>query len=167
MSTGRVILPVVILDDTVLFPGTQHPLGVGRPASLKAIEQAMKNDRRVVAVAQRPGVEGTYTMGVISTISEVHRSLGGVNVTLQSESRATLLQQIPGGDDGVSTAVVVVPPETPMDMDDPTNVALETETRSRVTELARRRGLSDAVIQQLGNDWPDPVRSGRREDESA
>src|SRR3989449_7837845 len=56
--SGRMTLPVLPLRDAVLFPGVATPIGAGRPATLRAIEAALKDpDRKVFAVAQKDNVD--------------------------------------------------------------------------------------------------------------
>ena len=66
----------------------------GRPGTLRAIEAALKGDRLVFAVAQRdntdePTPDILYSMGVIARIGQIQRGLGGVQLLLQGEQRAT------------------------------------------------------------------------------
>ena len=87
----RRTLPVLPLRGTVIFPGITVPIGVGRPATLRAIETALKGDHLIFTVAQRenvdePAPEQLYTMGVIGRIGQVQRGLGGVQLLLQGES---------------------------------------------------------------------------------
>ena len=96
MST-RVTLPVLPLRGTVIFPGLTAPIAAGRPGTLRAIETALKGDRLVFAVAQRdnadePTPDILYSMGVIARIGQVQRGLGGVQLLLQGEQRASALQ---------------------------------------------------------------------------
>ena len=93
----RQTLPVLPLRGTVIFPGLTAPIAAGRPGTLRAIEAALKGDRLVFAVAQRdnadePTPENLYSMGVIARIGQVQRGLGGVQLLLQGEQRATALQ---------------------------------------------------------------------------
>ena len=54
----RLTLPVLPLREVVLFPGVATPVGAGRPATLRAIEVALKSDSRLIlAVAQRENVD--------------------------------------------------------------------------------------------------------------
>src|SRR6478752_7291995 len=90
----RLSLPVLPLRGTVIFPGITVPIGVGRPGTLRAIENALKGDRLVFTVAQRenvdePAPEQLYTMGVIGRIGQIQRGLGGVQLLLQGEARAS------------------------------------------------------------------------------
>src|SRR5690348_18475219 len=93
----RQTLPVLPLRGTVIFPGLTQPIAAGRPGTLRAIEAALKADRLVFAVAQRdntdePSPDILYSMGVIARIGQVQRGLGGVQLLLQGEQRATSLQ---------------------------------------------------------------------------
>src|SRR3989449_4145919 len=93
----RLTLPVLPLRDMVLFPGVTAPIGAGRPATLRAIEAALKHpSRRVFAVAQRENVDGVtpaalYGMGTIARIGPVQRGLGGVQLVLNGDVRAVAL----------------------------------------------------------------------------
>src|SRR2546427_10890050 len=78
----RLTLPVLPLREVVLFPGVSTPVGAGRPATLRAIEAALKTDsRRIFAVAQRENADTVspdvlYTTGTIAKISQIQRGLG-------------------------------------------------------------------------------------------
>src|SRR3989449_610448 len=93
--SDRMSLPVLPLRDAVLFPGVATPIGAGRPATLRAIEAALKNpDRKVFAVAQKENVDQVtpgvlYSTGTIARISQIQRNLGGVQLieTLAVEAR--------------------------------------------------------------------------------
>ena len=85
----RQTLPVLPLREVVLFPGVAQPIGAGRPATLRAIEAAVKSEARLIfAVSQRENVDqvaaaGLYIMGTIARISQIQRGLGGVQLLLQ------------------------------------------------------------------------------------
>ena len=151
--TNRQTLPVLPLRGTVMFPGLTNPIAAGRPGTLRAIEAALKTDRLVFAVAQRdnadePTPDILYTMGVIARIGQVQRGLGGVQLLLQGEQRATALQYSPG--DGYLSAVVVQTEElAPAEANDPAFEALHKETRERAAELGERRGLPEEVVHQV------------------
>src|SRR2546425_988359 len=84
----RLPLPVLPLRDMVLFPGVTTPVGAGRPATLRAIEAALKTESRLIfAVAQRDNVDTVspallYGMGTIARIGQVQPGLGGVQLVL-------------------------------------------------------------------------------------
>lgn len=159
----RQMLPVLPLRGTVMFPGITAPISAGRPGTLRAIEAALKGeDRLVFAVAQRdntdePSADILYSMGVIAKIGQIQRGLGGVQLLLQGEQRATSLQY--STSDGYLTAVVVPTEEmTPVSDSDAAFVALEKETRERATELAEKRGLPEEVVHQVLESVTDPGR---------
>ena len=141
------------LRGTVIFPGITAPIAAGRPGTLRAIEAALKGDRLVFAVAQRdntdePSPEILYTMGVIARIGQIQRGLGGVQLLLQGEQRASALQYTQG--DGYYSAVIAQAEEmAPLDGHDPAFEALHKETRERAAELGERRGLPEEVVHQV------------------
>jgi ATP-dependent Lon protease len=149
----RQTLPVLPLRGTVIFPGLTAPIAAGRPGTLRAIEAALKGDRLVFAVAQRdntdePAPEILYTMGVVARIGQVQRGLGGVQLLLQGEHRATALQYTPG--DGYLSAVVATTDDmAPLDEHDAAFEALHKEIRERAAELGERRGLPEEVVHQV------------------
>ena len=149
----RQTIPVLPLRGTVIFPGLTAPIAAGRPGTLRAIEAALKGDRLVFAVAQRdntdePAPEILYSMGVIARIGQIQRGLGGVQLLLQGEQRATALQY--STTDGYLSAVIVPAEEmNPVDADDPAFTALQKETRERAAELGERRGLPEEVVHQV------------------
>jgi ATP-dependent Lon protease len=153
MTSNRQTLPVLPLRGTVIFPGLTAPISAGRPGTLRAIESALKGDRLVFAVAQRdngeePSPEILYQMGVIARIGQVQRGLGGVQLLLQGEQRATALQV--SSVDGYLSAVVMPAEEMlPLDAKDAAFVALEKELRAQASELGEKRGLPEEVVHQV------------------
>ena len=159
MST-RQTLPVLPLRGTVIFPGLTAPIAAGRPGTLRAIEAALKGDRLVFAVAQRdnseePTSDILYSMGVVARIGQVQRGLGGVQLLLQGEQRATALQFMEG--DGFLSAVVMDTEEmSPLDDKDAAFEALHKEIRERAAELGERRGLPEEVVHQVLDSVTEP-----------
>ena len=149
----RQTIPVLPLRGTVIFPGLTAPIAAGRPGTLRAIESALKGDRLVFAVAQRdntdePTPDILYSMGVIARIGQIQRGLGGVQLLLQGEQRATALQYTMT--DGFLSAVIMPAEEmNPVDENDPAFTALQKETRERAAELGERRGLPEEVVHQV------------------
>jgi ATP-dependent Lon protease len=158
----RQTLPVLPLRGTVIFPGLTAPIAAGRPGTLRAIEAALRGERLVFAVAQRdntdePSPDILYSMGVIARIGQIQRGLGGVQLLLQGEQRATALQY--GAADGYLNAVVIPAEEMqPGNSEDPAFVALHKETRERAAELGERRGLPEEVVHQVLDSVTDPGR---------
>jgi len=161
MST-RQTLPVLPLRGTVIFPGLTAPIAAGRPGTLRAIEAALKTDRLVFAVAQKdnadePDPEILYQTGVIARIGQVQRGLGGVQLLLNGEQRATALQFTTT--EGFLSAVVAHTDDlAPIDEKDPAFVALHKEIRERAAELGERRGLPEEVVHQVLDSVTEPGR---------
>src|SRR5215204_2608178 len=156
----RQTLPVLPLRGTVIFPGLTAPIAAGRPGTLRAIESALKGDRLVFAVAQRdntdePSPDILYSMGVIARIGQIQRGLGGVQLLLQGEQRATALQY--STSEGYLTAITMPTEEmTPLNDHDPAFEALHKEIRERAAELGERRGLPEEVVHQVLDSVTEP-----------
>ncbi|HEY6220305.1 MAG TPA: LON peptidase substrate-binding domain-containing protein, partial [Gemmatimonadaceae bacterium] len=149
----RQTLPVLPLRGTVIFPGLTAPIAAGRPGTLRAIEAALKGDRLVFAVAQRdntdePTPDILYSMGVIARISQIQRGLGGVQLLLQGEQRATSLHYSTA-DNYLSAVVMPVEEMNPLNEQDAAFTALHKELRDRAAELGEKRGLPEDVVHQV------------------
>src|SRR5436189_2429319 len=152
--SDRMSLPVLPLRDAVLFPGVASPIGAGRPATLRAIEAALKNpDRKVFAVAQKENIDQVTPAllsptGTIARISQVQRNLGGVQLILHGESRGTAVHY--SETNGYLEATVrEVPDLAHLNEKDPAFVALHREVHERAAELGQKAGLPPEVVQQV------------------
>jgi len=159
----RMTLPVLPLRDVVLFPGVSMPIGAGRPATLRAIEAALKSEARLIfAVAQRENVDHItpsilYTTGTVAKISQIQRGLGGVQLLLHGEMRGTALHYAETA--GHFEAVVrEVPDLPPLNAEDPAFVGLHREARERAAELGQKSGLPEEVVRQVLEGVTDPGR---------
>jgi ATP-dependent Lon protease len=159
----RLTLPVLPLREVVLFPGVSTPVGAGRPATLRAIEAALKSDsRRIFAVAQRENVDTVspdvlYTTGTIAKISQIQRGLGGVQLLLHGERRGTALHYTDNGR-YLEAVVHEVDDLPPLNADDPAFVGLHREARERAAELGQKSGLPEDVVRQVLEEVSDPGR---------
>src|SRR6059036_3384160 len=159
----RLTLPVLPLREVVLFPGVSTPVGAGRPATLRAIEAALKSDSRLIfAVAQRENVDTVtpdvlYTTGTIAKISQIQRGLGGVQLLLHGERRGTALHY---RDNGRYLEAVVheVDDMPPLNAEDTAFVGLHREARERAAELGQKSGLPEDVVRQVLEEVTDPGR---------
>jgi len=154
-------LPVLPLRDAVLFPGVASPIGAGRPATLRAIEAALKDpDRKVFAVAQKENIDQVspgvlYSTGTIARISQVQRNLGGVQLILHGEARGTSVHY--SERNGYLEATVRETPDlAPLNEKDAAFVALHREVRERAAELGQKSGLPTEVVQQVLEGVADP-----------
>jgi len=159
----RLTLPVLPLREVVLFPGVAAPIGAGRPATLRAIEAALKSESHLIfAVAQRENVDTVtpgvlYTTGTIAKISQIQRGLGGVQLLLHGENRATALHYSENGRylEAIVRELEDLPPLNPAD---PAFVGLHREARGRAAELGQKSGLPEDVVRQVLEGVADPGR---------
>lgn len=87
-------LPVMPLRDIVLFPGTVYPLLIGRPGSLKVIEEVLNKERFIALLSQNdpqveePNSETLYHIGVAGRITQLLRlPTGMTKVLVEAVSR--------------------------------------------------------------------------------
>jgi len=158
-----VTLPVLPLRELVLYPGTTSPISAGRPGTLRAIETALKDERRLIfAVAQRENVEQVtpellHSMGTVARIGQVQRGLGGVQLVLHAEYRAAAIHVVER--EGYLEATLrEVADLAPLDAADPAFQALYKEARERAAELAQKSGLPEEMVQQTLAGVSDPGR---------
>jgi ATP-dependent Lon protease len=149
----KLMLPVLPLRETVVFPGTAVPISAGRPGTLQAVEAALAGDRRMFAVAQkenRDEVEhdNLYTVGTIVRIAQVQKGGGGVQLLIHGESRALSLQYTASGHSMVAH-VKEMTELPPLNAEDPAFLALNRELRDRAADLGRRRGIPAEMVQQF------------------
>ncbi len=91
-------LPVLALRDIIVFPFMIVPLYVSRDKSIKAVDQALANNRMILLVAQRDGEKETlakediYLTGTVSMIMRMLKLPDGrIRVLVQGLSRAKIL----------------------------------------------------------------------------
>ena len=87
--------PVLPLRDIVVFPHMIVPLFVGRDKSVRALEDVMKDDKKILLIAQRnatqddPSAEDIYKVGTVSTVLQLLKLPDGtVKVLVEGVSRA-------------------------------------------------------------------------------
>ncbi len=92
------VLPVLPLRGVVVFPAAVVPLLVSRPASVRAVEIAMKGDRILAMVAQKDGKEidpNTNGLHHRGTVGRVLKTLeypdGSVRILVQGVMRFELI----------------------------------------------------------------------------
>ncbi len=94
-------LPVLPVRDTVLFPHMMSPLFVDRDRSLRALEDAVANDRTVLIVSQRnsdiqrPRKDDLYEVGTEAVIGRMLKMPEGTtSVLVQGQRRVRLLDLV-------------------------------------------------------------------------
>lgn len=151
----RGILPVVVLRDTVLFPGISQQLDMVRPLSITAIRRAVDNKQDVFITMQHspeidaPETGDIYTTGVIASVKQVikHPSSGTIRIRVECLCRAVITSVTNTGE--MFTGLVVEREEHPCE-DAQREEALrrllkETVKRySQMTEIKQLRPVLEA-----------------------
>ncbi|MEK6730825.1 MAG: endopeptidase La [Pseudomonadota bacterium] len=90
-------IPVLPLRDVVVFPGMVIPLFIGRPKSIRALELAIKDDRRIILVAQQnssldePKEEDLYQIGTLASLLQLLKLPDGtVKILVEGEERVQI-----------------------------------------------------------------------------
>ena len=96
--SNKTIFPLLPLRDVVVYPQIVQPLFVGRPKSIKALEEAMSGDKQVLLVAQKhasdddPVADQLFSIGTIATILQLIRLPDGtVKVLVEGLERAKVI----------------------------------------------------------------------------
>ena len=91
-------LPVLALRNAVIFPGTVFPITIGRPKSIKLIEDAQKHDGFIGAVPQmdavveEPQAEDLFKFGTVARVLKtIDMPDGTITAILQGFKRFELL----------------------------------------------------------------------------
>lgn len=89
--------PVLPLRDVVVYPNMVMPLFVGRERSIRALQHAMSDDKRVVLVAQRkpdiddPQPESLYDVGTLASVLQMLKLPDGtIKVLVEGSDRVAL-----------------------------------------------------------------------------
>ena len=68
------VLPILALRGLAVFPDQTIHFDVGRPKSLKALEEAMKSNQTILLIPQKsildedPGLESLYPIGCVCRV---------------------------------------------------------------------------------------------------
>ena len=88
-------IPVLPLRDIVVFPHMIVPLFVGREKSIKALEEVMREDKRILLVAQKnpadddPSSDAVYEVGTVAQVLQLLKLPDGtVKVLVEGVDRA-------------------------------------------------------------------------------
>ena len=91
--------PVLPLRDIVVFPNMVVPLFVGRDKSVRALENVMENDKKILLVAQKdagdndPSIDDIYEVGVVASVLQLLKLPDGtVKVLVEGEQRVNIAE---------------------------------------------------------------------------
>jgi ATP-dependent Lon protease len=120
MAEKAAVFAVLPLRDIVVFPSMVVPLFVGRDKSVRALENVMEHDKKILLVAQKdagdndPKPEDIYDIGVIASVLQLLKLPDGtVKVLVEGEERAKVLNYT--RTDGYFEAEAETPEEIPAD----------------------------------------------------
>ncbi len=92
------VVPVLPLRDVVVYPHMVIPLFVGRDKSIKALDEAMANDKQILLVAQtsadvdEPKADEIYRIGTLSSILQLLKLPDGtIKVLVEGAERARVV----------------------------------------------------------------------------
>ncbi len=103
--------PMVPIRDVVIFPFTKVAFKIGRPGSVRALEEALASDRTIFLATQHdasidePTPDQIYSVGTIARILQAQRQENGqTKVVVEGRERATTIRV--DNDNGAFTATV-------------------------------------------------------------
>ncbi len=98
-SAGGALYSILSLRDVVVFPHKPTPLFVGREKSVRALEDAMQDDKQILMLTQKsstqddPMPEDLYTVGTVGTVLQrLKLPDGTVKVLVEGTHRAKVTQ---------------------------------------------------------------------------
>ena len=178
LISGR--LPVLALRGLAVFPDQTVHFDVGRAKSIKALEDAMKQNQNIMLVPQRdivendPSLEGLYTIGTVAKVKQVLHAQGeNLRVLVTGICRARI-QELTQTEPFLAGQVIAVP-ETEV-MDSTRAHALRREANNlyalysellehpaqtvqlRMMATADSGFIADSIAQNSGIDYPDKVK---------
>ena len=144
-SAGSETLPVLPLRDIVVFPHMIVPLFVGREKSIRALEDVMREEKRILLVAQKnpadddPQASAIYEVGTLAQVLQLLKLPDGtVKVLVEGLERAKI-ETFTERTEFFEAKVKVLP----NDSDD----AAETEALSRTAQRHKIASLSHCWTQ--------------------
>ncbi|MGC7590521.1 endopeptidase La [Bisgaard Taxon 46] len=96
-KTQQQTIPVLPLRDVVVFPYMVMPLFVGRPKSIRSLDEAMEAGKQLLLVSQKqadleePTVDDVYGVGTVANIIQLLKLPDGtVKVLVEGQQRANI-----------------------------------------------------------------------------
>lgn len=158
----ELILPILPLKNTVLFPFLFAPLSVGRPSSVAAVEAALANEEKtLVAVAQRnsesetPTEADLYTVGTRAVVKKMARSDDSLELLVQGMERVAL-KRIEMVDGYMRAAVQPIPLPDDQGPEVDALYRAVVDLASKAIEIAQPQAV--AGFKQVVAGTPDPIR---------
>lgn len=99
-NLSKIILPVLPLKNTVVFPHMVIPIYIAKEKSIKAMEEAISNRNNIFIVSQRdteveyPKMDDLYNIGTISRIIQIYKLPDDtIKVMVEGLDRAIILSK--------------------------------------------------------------------------
>ena len=148
-SAGPEILPVLPLRDIVVFPHMIVPLFVGREKSIRALEEVMREEKRILLVAQKnpadddPPANAIYEVGTLAQVLQLLKLPDGtVKVLVEGLERARI-EHFTARTDFFEAEIHVVPSELSEDSE------AEALARTAVSQFESYVKLNKKVPQEV------------------
>jgi ATP-dependent Lon protease len=142
-------LPLLPLRDVVVFPHMVIPLFVGRPKSIKALENAMEAGKNILLVAQKsaskdePSVEDLYSIGCIANILQMLKLPDGtIKVLVEGVQRARV-------DSVEDLRQLFVAKVTPVTVPEPGNNEVEAMRRAIIAQFDQYVKLNKKIPPEI------------------
>src|SRR5918912_1529426 len=110
--------PMVPIRDVVIFPFTKVAFKIGRPGSVRALEEALATDRTIFLATQHdatvdePAPEQIYSVGTLGRILQSQKQENGqIKVVVEGRERATTVRV--ENNNGAFTAIIRRAPLAP------------------------------------------------------
>jgi ATP-dependent Lon protease len=142
-------LPVLPLRDIVVFPHMIVPLFVGREKSIKALEEVMREDKRIMLVAQKnpgdddPAVETIYEVGTLAQVLQLLKLPDGTVKVLVEGSERARVERFTDREDFFEAEISLLPNITKADTDS------DAMARTAVTQFESYVKLNKKVPQEV------------------
>ncbi len=146
------VLPVLALKNTVLFPGIVIPITVGRDKSIKAINRAYEEGKKVAVLSQKeprtenPSKQDLFQVGTIARILKLLKMPDGTTTAiLQGQQRFSLVKMIKENPfmEGEIGVIQHVPPDNQLEFD--ATIASIKDLAQQIIELSPQIP-SEAVV---------------------
>ncbi|HIM41821.1 MAG TPA: endopeptidase La, partial [Rhodospirillales bacterium] len=141
--------PVLPLRDIVVFPHMIVPLFVGRDKSVRALEDVMKDDKKILLVAQKnaaqddPSANDIYKVGTVSTVLQLLKLPDGtVKVLVEGVQRAKITSYADNEDFFLAEGELINEDESPTE-------ELEALSRSVVSQFEQYIKLNKKILPEV------------------
>ncbi|MCW8128269.1 endopeptidase La [Microbulbifer halophilus] len=148
-SDTKLEFPLLPLRDVVVYPHMVIPLFVGREKSIDALEDAMRDDKQVLLVAQRqaseddPGAEDIYRVGTVASVLQLLKLPDGTVKVLVEGSRRVNIAEVTEGEGHYRATV------EPMETEELPEAEAEALVRSAMTQFEQYVSVSKKVPNEV------------------